>query len=117
MHAPLQGLVRALAGVDVAVHVLGDVYLQLQRGHGAAPEARLRRVVDTWREENNVRSASFCGERLLTVFRGERSGNVSGFEMWFFGGRGIETGRVSHRVGIALQTCHSGTASKCLFSG
>lgn len=49
MHAPLQGLVRALAGVDVAVHVLGDVYLQLQRGHGAAPEARLRRVVDTWR--------------------------------------------------------------------
>lgn len=44
--ATLQCLVGALAGVDYTVHFLTDVQLELQRGHCAAPESRLRCVIN-----------------------------------------------------------------------
>jgi len=44
--APLESLVGALAGVDLAVHFLCDVHPELQRGDRAAPETRLGRVIN-----------------------------------------------------------------------
>lgn len=57
--AALQCLVGALAGVDYTVHFLTDVQLELQRGHCAAPESRLRCVINACNRTQKEDAAKF----------------------------------------------------------
>jgi len=78
--APLESLVGALAGVDLAVHFLCDVHPELQRGDRAAPETRLGRVINACGSGKTLKTGKvkillgIVSYRLLTGIRGWRYG-------------------------------------------